>query len=66
MFPKGARLVEPTWYPVKIGFLETIVAMGPATGGVDQDAKESFAEENGVKSMQLTCLGRPKEHKIHA
>lgn len=40
--------------------------MDPETKGVNQDAIESFAEENEVEVMQMKWLGRPKEHEIHA
>jgi hypothetical protein len=35
--------------------------MRPETRGGNQDARESFAEENNLEVMQMKWLGRPKE-----
>lgn len=44
-FLKGAKLIEPTWYSVKIDFVETLIAMDPEIRGVNQDARESLSEK---------------------
>ena len=66
MFLKGARLLEPTWYPIKVDFVPRAEATNEETGGVTDYAMQSFSNENGVEARQIRWLGKPKEYASHA
>jgi hypothetical protein len=66
MFLKGARLIETTWYPVKVDFIPRIEATDQQTGAISQETREAFAEENEVEVKLMRWLGRPKEYAAYA
>jgi hypothetical protein len=66
MFLKGAKLLEPTWYPVKIDLVPKMEATDQETGGVNDFASKAFSEENSVEVRQIRWLGRPKAHAAYA
>jgi hypothetical protein len=66
VFLKGAKLIEPTWYPIKVDFIDKLSAMDPETGGISEAAKEAFSKENDVEVKYMRWLGRPKEHATYA
>ena len=66
MFLKGAKLISPTWYPIKIDFVPRAEATNEETGKINEQAMQAFAEENGVEVKQMRWLGRPKLHATHA
>jgi hypothetical protein len=66
MFLKGARLIESTWYPIKVDFIPKIEATDHQTGAISQETREAFAEENEVAVKLMRWLGRPKEHTSYA
>ncbi|KAG9801077.1 hypothetical protein KCU95_g27, partial [Aureobasidium melanogenum] len=66
MFLKGARLIETTWYPVKVDYIPKIEATDHQTRAISQETREAFAEENEVEVKLMRWLGRPKEHAAYA
>jgi hypothetical protein len=66
MFLKGARLIEPTWYPIKVDFIDKLSAMDSETGGISEAAREAFSKETEVEVKYMRWLGRPKEHATYA
>ena len=66
MFLKGARLIESTWYPIKVDFVMKREATDPETGAISQETREAFSEENAVEVKLMRWLGRPKEHTSYA
>lgn len=66
MFLKGARLIESTWYPIKVNFVMKREATDPETGAISQETREAFSEENTVEVKLIRWLGRPKEHTSYA
>ncbi|KAH0282789.1 hypothetical protein KCU62_g9475, partial [Aureobasidium sp. EXF-3399] len=61
VFLKGANLIEPTCYPVKIDFVSRIDATDQNTKGVNECAKQTFEAENHIEIKHMKWLGRPKE-----
>ena len=66
MFLEGARLIESTWYPIKVDFIPKIEATDHQTGAISQETRDAFAEENEVEVKMMRWLGRPKEHAAYA
>lgn len=66
MFRKGAKLIESTWYPIKMDFVPKMEATDNETGAISQETREVFAEENEVEVNLMRWLGRPKEYAAHA
>jgi hypothetical protein len=66
MFLKGARLIETTWYPVKVDFIPKVEATDKQTGAISHETRKAFAEENGVDVKLMRWLGRPREHASYA
>ncbi|CAD0055227.1 unnamed protein product [Aureobasidium pullulans] len=66
MFLEGARLIESTWYPIKVDFIPKIEAADHHTGAISQETRDAFAEENEVEVKLMRWLGRPKEHAAYA
>jgi hypothetical protein len=66
MYLKGAKLMETTWYPVKVDYIPKREATDQQTGVISQETREAFAEENGVEVKLMRWLGRPKEHAQYA
>ena len=66
MFLKGARLIESTWYPIKVDFVPRIEATDHQTRTISQETREAFAEENEVEVKLMRWLGRPKEYAAYA
>jgi len=66
MFLKGARLIESTWYPIKVDFVPKIEATDHQTGTISQETREAFSEENEVEVKLMRWLGKPKEYAAYA
>jgi hypothetical protein len=66
MFLEGARLIESTWYPIKVDFIPKIEATDHQTGAISQETRDAFAEENEVEVKLMRWLGRPKEYTSYA
>jgi hypothetical protein len=66
MFLKGAKLIEATWYPIKVDFIPKREATDYETGAISQETREAFAEENEVEVKLMRWLGRPKEYASYA
>jgi hypothetical protein len=66
MFLKGARLLESTWYPIKVDFVPRVEATNEETGGLTDYAMQAFSNGNGVEARQIRWLGKPKEYACHA
>jgi hypothetical protein len=62
----GARLVGPKWYPVKVDWIEVLLAMDVESGKVSKSAMERFGTENGVEVCTMRWLGRPRPSGQHA
>ena len=63
---RGAKLIEPAWYPVKIDFVDKAYVMDPDTGKVKDSARTAFAKENEVDVKLMRWLGQPKEYAAYA
>ncbi|CAD0057711.1 unnamed protein product [Aureobasidium pullulans] len=66
MFLEGARLIESTWYSIKVDFILKIEATDHQTGAISQETRDAFAEENEVEVKLMRWLGRPKEYTSYA
>ena len=66
MFLEGARLIESTWYPIKVDFIPKIEATDHQTGAISQETRDAFADENEVEVKMMRWLGRPKEYTSYA
>lgn len=53
MFLKGARLLELTWYLIKVDFVPRVEATNEETGGVTNHAMQAFSNENGVEASSI-------------
>jgi hypothetical protein len=61
-----ARLVGPKWFPVKVDWIEVLLAMHVETGKVSKSVMERFRTENGVEVCMMRWLGRPRSSGQHA
>jgi hypothetical protein len=66
MFLKGAKLIETTWYPIKVDSIPKMEATDYQTGAISQETREAFAEENEVEVKLMRWLGRPKGYASFA
>ena len=65
-FLKGAKLVDPRWYPIKIDFVPVFAADERDRRRISKHAIESFARENNVEVKRMNWLGEPKPWASHA
>lgn len=63
---KGARLIGPKWYAIKVDWIDKTLASDAETGRISEAAGQRFGQENGVEVRQMRWLGRPKEKAQHA
>lgn len=63
---RGAKLIGPRWYAIKVDWIDKVIASDATTGQISDKTKETFGTENGVEVMQMKWLGRPKERSIYA
>jgi hypothetical protein len=66
MFLKGAKLVEPRWYPIKIDFIPTFAADEHDRRKISKEAMDAFSRENNVDVKRMNWLGEPKPRASHA
>jgi hypothetical protein len=66
IFLKGAKLVDPRWYPIKIDFVPTFAADEHNRRRISNEAIEAFAKENNVEVKRMNWLGEPKPRASHA
>jgi hypothetical protein len=65
-FLKGAKLVEPRWYPIKIDFIPTFAADEHDKRRISKEAIDAFSRENDVEVKRMNWLGEPKPRASHA
>ena len=65
-FLKGAKLVEPRWYPIKIDFIPTFAADEHDRRKISKEAIDAFSRENDVEVRRMNWLGEPKLRASHA
>ncbi|TKA43720.1 hypothetical protein B0A49_13222 [Cryomyces minteri] len=63
---RGARLIGPKWYSLKVDWVEKSVAAEAGTSRMSADAGRLFGHENGVDVQQIRWLGTPKPQAQHA
>ena len=66
MYLRGAKLVGPRWYPIKIDFVPTFAADEHDRKRISKEAVEAFARENEVEVKRMNWLGEPKPRASHA
>jgi hypothetical protein len=66
IFLKGAKLVDPRWYPTKIDFVPTFAADEHNRRKISNEAIEAFAKENNVEVKRMNWIGEPKPRASHA
>lgn len=65
-FLRGAKLIEPKWYPIKIDFVPIFDSAEQESGRISREAIDAFSEENDVEAKQMRWLGRLKPNASHA
>ena len=63
---RGAKLIGPRWYAIKVDWIDKALASDARTGQISDQTRETFGKENGVEVMQMKWLGRPKDRAIYA
>ena len=58
---KGARVVPPKWYAVKVDWIEKSLATSSDSPGISESAQQRFGTENGIEVKRMSWLKRPKD-----
>ena len=50
---RGAKLIGPRWYAIKVDWIDKALASDATTGQISDKTKEAFGTENEVEVMQM-------------